>query len=161
MGRTAEWPVGSLGGHSPSPCPAPAPPSRAASCLSLALSLSALLGQGGPEQRAHCCALRPGSAGRETYMSPRPVHSKAAHVLERFAITALKVLTMFEEGPYVCISHQALRSPRLVLCLPVFQAQKPSGCLLPLCARPGARSREAHGKVHRGDPRTPRLSRGS
>lgn len=25
----------------------------------------------GPEQRAHCCALRPGSAGRETYMSPR------------------------------------------------------------------------------------------
>ena len=150
----------SVGTHHPHVQPPP-PPSRAASCLSLALSLSALLGQRGPEHRAHCCALRPGSAGRETYISPRPVRSKAAHVLESFATVALKVLTMFEEGPYVCISHQALRSPWLVLCLPVFQAQHPSGCLSPPCARPGAWSREAHGKVQRGDPRTPRLSRGS
>lgn len=108
--------------------------------------------------------LRPGSAGRETYVSPRPERSKAAHVLERFTTAALKVLTMFEEGPFVSLTGPYAFPGWSSVCPRLKPRNALDACLQqhhPLCARAGARSREASGKVQRSDPRMPWLSRES
>lgn len=77
-------PIGPVGGHSLS-IPSSLQPSFQGSVTPFPGPLvSALFLAGG----APSTVLRPGSAGRETYVSPRPKRSKAAHVLERFATAA-------------------------------------------------------------------------
>lgn len=142
MGRTAEWPVGSLGGHHPHVCQPPAPLPGQHHAFPWPSVSALLLGQGGSSSEPSTAASPKGqgSAGRETYMRPRPVHSKAAHVLNA-ATTALKVLTMFEEGPTLASPHLRPYVSPGWSSLPGFvelQAQKPLWMLVATLCPPGS-----------------------